>query len=117
MRTPFTIEAIVVLPDDLHCIWILPPNDADYSNRWRLIKSAFSRSIESTARLSSRRLKKQERGIWQRRFWEHTLRNQQDFNAHMDYIHYNPIKHNYVKCAADWPYSSFHRLVELGYIL
>lgn len=81
----FTMEAIVILPDHLHCIWTLPDGDADFSTRWRLIKARFARGIPSG-----------ERGIWQRRFWEHALRDQQDFNAHVDYIHFNPVKHGYV---------------------
>lgn len=111
---PFGIEAIVILPDHLHCIWTLPPGDVDFSTRWRLIKSRFSRGLATGERLSERRQLKQERGIWQRRFWEHAIRNQQDFDAHFDYIHYNPVKHGLVLRVADWPYSSFHRFVKSG---
>jgi putative transposase len=113
-QRPFKIDAIVILPDHLHCIWSLPPNDADFSTRWRLIKAAFARSIAPGERLSTRRQIKHERGIWQRRFWEHTIRDQKDFDAHLDYIHFNPVKHGWVKRVADWPHSSFHDFVRLG---
>ncbi|VAW88904.1 Transposase and inactivated derivatives [hydrothermal vent metagenome] len=108
---PFTIDAIVVLPDHLHCIWTLPPHDADYSIRWREIKSRFSKRISGGEHRTAGRIKKGERGIWQRRFWEHTLRDLSDVEKHVDYIHYNPVKHGYVSCVAAWPYSSFHRSV------
>lgn len=111
---PFRMDAIVVLPDHLHCLWTLPPEDADFSTRWRRIKSLFSRSIEVGERLSDRRMTKHERGIWQRRFWEHLIRDECDFKRHADYIHYNPVKHGYVTRAVDWPHSSFHRYVERG---
>lgn len=111
---PFTIEAIVVLPDHLHAIWTLPPGDADFALRWRLIKSAFSRAIPEGERISASRIKKRERGIWQRRYWEHTLRDEKDFERHADYVHFNPVKHGHVSRVADWPYSSFRRFVRLG---
>lgn len=113
-RQPFHIDAWVVLPDHLHCIWTLPPNDNDYSNRWRSIKKAFSKSLPKTEYLSPVRVKRHERGIWQRRFWEHTITNEADYAAHMDYIHYNPVKHGWVKTVKEWPYSTFHRLVQKG---
>ncbi len=111
---PFAIEAIVVLPDHLHAIWTLPEHDTDYSTRWRLIKAAFSRSLPRGERISASRAAKGERGVWQRRYWEHTLRDERDFTRHMDYIHFNPVKHGFVRRVADWPYSSFHRMVRLG---
>ncbi len=111
---PFATDAIVVLPDHLHCIWTLPPGDADFSARWHHIKGRFSRSIAQGERLSARRRKKGERGIWQRRFWEHAIRDEEDFARHADYIHYNPVKHGHVRQAADWPHSSFHRYVARG---
>jgi len=111
---PFTIDAIVVLPDHLHCIWTMPMDDADYSTRWRLIKTRFSRSVPTGERLSARRRKTGERGIWQRRFWEHAIRDERDFAAHVDYIHYNPVKLGHVRAAVDWPYSSIHRYIERG---
>jgi putative transposase len=113
-RHPFTIEAIVVLPDHLHAIWTLPPDDTDYALRWRLIKSAFSRSLPDGEARSASRVSKRERGIWQRRYWEHTLRDENDYECHVDYIHFNPVKHGHVPRVADWPYSSFQRFVRLG---
>ena len=110
---PFAVEALV-LPDHLHCIWTLPLNDADYSTRWRLIKTRFARNVPTGERLSARRHKAGERGIWQRRFWEHAVRDEKDFAAHVDYIHYNPVKHGHVRAAVDWPYSSIHRYIERG---
>lgn len=113
-RHPFTIDAAVVLPDHLHAIWTLPAGDADFATRWRLIKSAFSAALpRADKRLSESRAAKGERGIWQRRYWEHTLRDEHDFARHLDYIHFNPVKHGYVACVRDWPYSSFHCWVRL----
>jgi len=114
LRHPFTIEAIVVLPDHLHAIWTLPEGDSDFALRWRLIKSAFSRSLPRSERLSASRVGKSERGIWQRRYWEHTLHDEGDFARHADYVHFNPVKHGHVARVVDWPYSSFHRMVRLG---
>lgn len=113
-KRPFQIDAVVILPDHLHCIWTLPRGDADFSTRWRLLKSHFSRGITHAERLSPRRLQKGERGIWQRRFWEHVIRDEQDFARHADYIHYNPVRHGWVERVIDWPHSSFHRYVRLG---
>jgi len=113
-RRPFSIDAIVVLPDHLHCIWTLPPEDADFSSRWHDIKSRFSARIPPGERLSARRARKGERGIWQRRYWEHCIRDEQDFAHHVDYIHFNPVKHGHVTQVVDWPHSSFHRHVERG---
>ncbi len=106
---PFHIDAIVVLPDHLHCIWQMPENDADYSSRWREIKKAVSRQIDTTTNARHERL------IWQRRFWEHTIRNEHDWQRHMDYIHYNPVKHGLVKQPSDWPWSSFANAVKKGW--
>jgi putative transposase len=111
---PFHINAMVVLPDHLHCVWTLPPDDADFSTRWRRIKGLFAQGIQPGERLSERRRVKSERGIWQRRFWEHTIRDENDFRRHIDYIHFNPVKHRHVTCVADWPHSSFHRYVRAG---
>ena len=113
-RHPFTIEAAVILPDHLHAIWTLPEEDADFALRWRLIKSAFSHRLMRSERISTSRVSKGERGIWQRRYWEHTLRDQDDFSRHLDYIHFNPVKHGYASRAQDWPYSSLRRWVRLG---
>lgn len=111
---PFDLDAIVVLPEHLHCIWTLPVDDAGYPDRWRRIKTAFSRSLPDCNSRSSSKILKGERGIWQRRYWEHTLRDEDDWRRHMDYIHYNPVKHQHVARVADWPYSTFHRYVEIG---
>lgn len=113
-RHPFTMDAIVILPDHLHCIWTLPEGDANFSTRWSLIKSRFSRSLPQGERRSNSRVKRGERGIWQRRFWEHQISNEQDFSRHVDYIHWNPVKHGWAKQVKDWPYSSFHRYVAQG---
>lgn len=114
LRRPFTVEGIVILPDHLHCIWTLPPGDADFSTRWHDIKARFAAQISRGERMSARRVQKGERGIWQRRFWEHVIRDESDYERHVDYIHYNPVKHGQVARVADWPYSSFHRYVERG---
>lgn len=114
IRHPFQIDGIVVLPDHIHVIWTLAEGDADYSKRWRLIKANFSRCLAPGERTSLSRDSKAERGVWQRRYWEHTIRDDSDFAVHMDYIHYNPVKHGLVSRPSDWPYSSFHRLVRLG---
>lgn len=98
---PFIIEAMVVLPEHLHAIWKLPEGDANYSMRWSLIKSAFSRRLEKTEFIRASRASKRERGIWQRRYWEHQIRDELDFEKHVDYIHYNPVKHGYVKRPID----------------
>jgi putative transposase len=113
-RHPFDIEAAVILPDHLHCVWTLPPGDTDFPKRWSLIKSYFSRHMPRNERIDPSRLSKKERGIWQRRYWEHRIRDDQDFIRHVDYIHWNPVKHGYVECAADWPYSTFHDWVRHG---
>jgi len=101
---PFTIDAWVLLPDHLHCLWTLPPNDHNFSARWAIIKRHVSRrcSSPSKATLSQSRQQRNESGFWQRRFWEHLIRDETDFRRHMDYIHWNPMKHGYVKRVADW---------------
>ncbi|MGL4995856.1 MAG: REP-associated tyrosine transposase [Deefgea sp.] len=115
MRThPFQIDAIVVLPEHLHTIWTLPTGDADFSLRWRLIKTEFSRAMPYGERVSASRASKAERGIWQRRYWEHLIRDEADFSRHLDYIHFNPVKHRHVQRVQDWPWSSFHRYVAEG---
>ena len=113
-RRPFQIDAIVVLPDHLHCIWTLPTGDTDFSTRWNLLKGHFSRSIAQGERVSKSRRKRRERGLWQRRFWDHMIRNERDLNTHIEYIHWNPIKHGWVTRVIDWPYSSFHQFVKQG---
>lgn len=110
---PFHIDAIVILPEHLHTIWTLPVSNDDYPKRWRLIKAAFTRELQKEHLISNKN-KHGEHAIWQRRYWEHTLRNEKDFNQHIDYIHYNPVKHCLVEKVSDWPYSSFHRYVDAG---
>jgi len=107
---PFTIDSMVVLPDHIHALWTLPQGDDDYSMRWMLIKRHFSMSLPKTENIKMTRLRKRERGIWQRRFWEHTIRDERDFYNHIEYIHHNPVKHGYVSNALNWPYSTIHRL-------
>lgn len=113
---PFSMPAWVVLPDHLHCIWLLPEGDADIATRWRHIKAAFSRAMPTGEPRSARRVARAERGVWQRRYWEHLIRDEADLQAHVDYIHINPVKHGHVACVADWPHSSFHRYVERGWL-
>ena len=110
-RHPFEIIAWGVLPDHLHAVWTLPVADADFSTRWALIKIGFSRRIEHDENVRPSRLAKGERGIWQRRFWEHQIRDDDDLRRHIDYVHFNPVKHGYVTCASDWPHSSIHRYI------
>jgi len=98
----------------MRSIWTLPPGDDQYSNRWRAIKKAFSKAIPKTEYRSQIRIKRHERGGWQRRFWEHTIIDEEDYAAHMDYVHYNPVKHGWAQTVAEWPFSSFHRLVKKG---
>ena len=109
-RYPFETVAICILPDHIHAIWALP-NDENFSARWSLIKSSFSRGLVAQTRSASK-VSKREKGIWQRRYWEHAIRNDVDFERHVDYIHYNPVKHGYVTRVVDWPHSSFHRYVK-----
>jgi len=113
-RYPFTIEAAVVLPDHLHCLWTLPAGDDDFSTRWRQIKAGFSRALPRGEPRSLSRQRQGERGVWQRRFWEHRVRDERDFEQHADYIHFNPVKHGLVERPVDWPYSSLHRWVRSG---
>jgi len=111
-KRPFHIDAWVVLPEHMHCIWTLPNDDVDFSNRWKIIKTHFSKSLPKVEERSKVRVKRGERGIWQRRFWEHAIRDDRDYKNHMDYLHFNPVKHGYAERVIDWPYSSFHRLVD-----
>jgi putative transposase len=112
-RRPFQTIAICILPDHIHAIWALPEGDADFSTRWNLIKSGFSRGLEARPRSESK-VAKREKGIWQRRYWEHAIRDEADLERHINYIHFNPVKHRHVTRVADWPHSSFHRYVERG---
>jgi putative transposase len=111
---PFHIDAWVVLPDHMHTVWTLPPGDDDFSNRWKAIKIRFVQKLPRTERRSNVRVAKGERGIWQRRFWEHVIRDDNDYARHIDYVHWNPLKHGLVKQVKDWPYSSFHQYVQQG---
>jgi putative transposase len=113
-RHPFAVDAIVILPEHLHAIWTLPEDDRDFALRRRLIKTVFSRDLPHGEQRSNSRQRKGERGIWQRRYWEHILRDDEDFARHVDYIHINPVKHGLVERAVDWPNSSFHRYVQAG---
>jgi putative transposase len=106
-RMPFSIDAMVVLPDHLHCIWTLPAGDTDYSTRWRLVKSFVTRHGKDMTQY-------RYESLWQQRYREHHIRTQADYRAHIDYIHYNPVRHGYVDMAIEWPYSSLHRYVRNG---
>jgi len=112
---PFKIKAYVVLPEHLHMIWELPKGDSNYSQRWKKIKALFSKSIHKSG-LEISKTKHNEYCLWQRRFWEHTIKDMLDFENHVNYIHYNPIKHGLVDDLHDWPYSSFHHYVQSGLI-
>jgi putative transposase len=119
---PFKIDAWVLLPDHLHTIWTLPDGDANYQARWAIIKRGVSKinmvrkthPTLSDKELSPSMQKRREGGFWQRRFWEHAIRDEEDFHRHLDYIHWNPVKHGYVTNPTDWPYSTFHRFVAQG---
>ncbi len=112
---PFTLEAEVILPDHIHTLWTLPEGDADYPTRVRLIKAAFTRAtVRQEITRSESRSAKREQTVWQRRYWEHTIRDERDFQAHLDYIHINPVKHGLVAAAREWPHSTFHEWVERG---
>jgi len=115
---PFTIEAFVLLPDHLHAIWTLPPGDVDFSTRWGKIKKAFTTKWRAEggkeASVSESLSRNRRAGIWQRRFWEHLIRDEADFARHLDYIHYNPVKHGCAPCPHDWPYSTFNRWTSRG---
>ena len=115
-RHPFYIDAMVIMPDHLHAIWTLPEGDTDFSTRWGLIKSGFSRGVETTEKISASRRSKGERGIWQRRFWEHQIMNDEDYQHHIDYIHYNPVKHGYVTKPSAWRWTSLHRYIKQGVV-
>jgi putative transposase len=117
-KRPFNIDAIVILPDHLHTLWQLPEHDSNYSLCWSNIKRFFSIGCElssSVPDISNSRFNKRAKPIWQRRFWEHTIRDQQDWQKHMNYIHYNPVKHGYVEPPADWQYNSFKKSVAKGW--
>jgi len=115
---PFVIEAWVLLPDHMHALWTLPPGDEDFSYRWRVIKRMVTQRCQTRLNrpewMNARRRKRNQSTLWQHRFWEHLIRDEADFNRHIDYIHWNPVKHGYVVQVSHWPYSSFHRYVKQG---
>lgn len=111
-RRPFIVEAVVVLPEHLHTIWTLPEGDANFATRWTHLKSHFSRAV--AARVPVAKKTSGEFALWQRRYWEHTIRDEADFAAHCDYIHFNPVKHRHVARPGDWAWSSFSRFVAQG---
>jgi putative transposase len=113
---PFSVLATVVLPDHLHTIGRLPPQDADYPMRWSLIKSGFSRPLEKGERIRPTRIAKRERGIWQRRYWEHQIRDADDLERPVAYIHYNPVKNGLVIRPVDWPHSTLHAYIKRGMV-
>lgn len=113
-RRPFEIDCAAVLPAELHMIWTLPPGDADFSTRWRLIKSGFSRLVEGPAAVRPSLVRKGERGVWQRRFWEHLIRDGADLAAHRDFCLNAPVRAGLVRRAVDWPWSSVHRDLSEG---
>jgi putative transposase len=116
---PFEVVAIVLLPDHLHCLWTLPAGDDDYSSRWKDIKDRFTVDWLAAGgheeRVTKSQMRRGHRGIWQRRFWEHTIDDELDLERHFDYIHFNPVKHGLVSRAVDWPWSSFHRHLAAGH--
>jgi putative transposase len=119
-RYPFHIDAMVILPHHLHAVWTLPTEDSDFSVRWRLIKTRFAQALPKTERLDAVRTARDERGIWQRRFWEHLIRDEADYARHVEYCYINPmkhgivLKHGIVPRIRDWPHSTFHRDVQAG---
>jgi len=115
-KYPFETVAICVLPEHLHAIWSMPPDDADFSRRWNLIKANFSRGLPAAPARSASKLRQREKGIWQRRFWEHQIRDEADLQRHVDYVHFNPVKHGLVKQVVDWEFSSFHQWVARGMV-
>ena len=110
-RHPFETIAVCILPDHLHAVWRLPADDADFGRRWATIKRQFSSGLSAAPTRSASKIAKREKGIWQRRFWEHQIRDDADLGRHVDYIHFNPVKHGLAARVSDWPYSSFHRYV------
>ena len=117
-RWPFEVNAMVLLPDHLHAIWSLPQEDDDYPTRLGWLKKEFTKRYlgqgGNEQHTSASRKRYRRRGVWQRRYWEHTIEDEEDFDAHFDYVHWNPVKHKYVRCPGDWPHSSFHRWVAAG---
>ena len=113
-RHPFRTLAYCILPDHLHTVWRLPEDDADFGLRWSVIKRAFSSGLSAALARSTSKIVKREKGLWQRRFWEHQIRDDEDLQRHVDYVHLNPVKHQWAKHVLEWPHSSFHTYVERG---
>lgn len=113
-RYPFHIDAWVLLPEHLHCIWTLPEGDDRYGMRWSLIKRHVTQAAKLPGNGTRSRVTRREGNLWQRRYWEHVIRDEHDFERHVDYIHWNPVKHGLVQTALEWPYSTFHRYVRQG---
>ena len=111
-KYPFKTIAVVILPDHMHALWGLPEGDDDYSMRWKYLKGRFTSKLKK--RITLRKSAKGKYGVWQDRFWEHTIKDENDMHRHIDYIHYNPVKHHHCDAVKDWKYSSFHRFVENG---
>jgi putative transposase len=112
---PFSIHGWVLLPDHLHCLWQLPEGDADFAVRWSKIKRLTSQAVPAlSASIGLSRSLRRESGLWQRRFWEHRIRDERDYRQHLDYLHWNPVRHGLVARVGDWPWSSYHRLVREG---
>jgi len=114
-EAPFEIVAWVALPEHMHAIWTLPDGDADYAGRWRMIKTRFSRHLSPSGSTPASLVRRGEKGIWQRRFWEHRIRDETDLQTHVDYTHFNPVKHGHCERVVEWPYSTFHRWVAQGH--
>ena len=114
-QAPLDIVAWIVLPEHMHAIWKLPDGDADYAGRWRMIKARFSRQLSPSESCPGSLVQRGEKGIWQRRFWEHRIRGERDLQTHFDYIHFNPVKHGHCDRVVDWPFSTFHRWVANGH--
>jgi len=113
---PFSLVAMVVLPEHLHAIWRLPEGDADYPKRWALFKAGFSRRLDKREFIDPSRVSKRERGLWQRRYWEHRIRDENDLASHTNYIHFNPVKHGWATRPVDWPYSTLHGYIARGIV-
>jgi putative transposase len=117
-RAPFVVHAWVLLPEHLHCVWELPDHDADFGKRWSMIKRKVTQACgydgDADLPTTLSRAGRREGGLWQRRFWEHQICDDLDFERHVDYIHFNPVKHGHVRSVKDWPFSTFHRYVKDG---
>ena len=116
---PFKVVALILLPDHIHCIWQMPEKDADFSKRWGLIRKGFTQVFQDflcpNLNITKSRVKRREGAVWQRRFWDHVIRDDKDFENHLNYIHYNAVKHGLVNNPRDWPWSTFHQFVKMGY--